>query len=149
MTAGELAVLLACIVLVIGFAALIVVLMRVLDALRLLRGEVDLMRRESIPLLAQLRHSTDEARDVVEEAREDLQRFDRVLGSAEAISDAVSGAGRVTRLALSAPVIKATALATGTKRAARRLKKNSTRKTDPRKNETVAGSGIELARRKR
>lgn len=144
MTAGELAVLLACIVLVIGFAALIVVLMRVLDALRLLRGEVDLMRRESIPLLAQLRHSTDEARDVVEEAREDLQRFDRVLGSAEAISDAVSGAGRVTRLALSAPVIKATALATGTKRAARRLKKNRTQKGD-----TVAGSGIELARRKR
>ena len=126
MTAGELAVLLACIVLVIGFAALIVVLMRVLDALRLLRGEVDLMRRESIPLLAQLRHSTDEARDVVEEAREDLQRFDRVLGSAEAISDAVSGAGRVTRLALSAPVIKATALATGTKRAARRLKRRGT-----------------------
>lgn len=124
MSAGELAVLLACVVLVIGFAALIVVLMRVLDALRLLRGEVDLMRRESLPLLAQLRHSTDEARDVVEEAREDLQRFDRVLGSAEAISDAVSGAGRVTRLALSAPVIKATALATGTRRAARRLRKS-------------------------
>jgi len=137
MTAGELAVLLACIVLVIGFAALIVVLMRVLDALRLLRGEVDLMRRESIPLLAQLRHSTDEARDVVEEAREDLQRFDRVLGSAEAISDAVSGAGRVTRLALSAPVIKATALATGTKRAARRLRRRGT------------GTEIEISRGRR
>lgn len=123
MTAGELAVLLACVVLVIGFAALIVVLLRVLDMLRLLRAEVDLMRRESVPLLAQLRHTTDEARDVVEEAREDLQRFDRVLGSAEAISDAVSGAGRVTRLALSAPVIKATAFASGTRRAARRLRR--------------------------
>ena len=139
MTAGELAVLLACVVMVIGFAALIVVLLRVLDALRLLRAEVDLMRRESVPLLAQLRHSTDEARDVVEEARSDLQRFDRVLGSAEAISDAVSGAGRVTRIALSTPVIKATALATGTRRAARRLRRNEGES---------AATGVEVVRRR-
>ena len=139
MTAGELAVLLACVVLVIGFAALIVVLLRVLDMLRLLRAEVDLMRRESVPLLAQLRHTTDEARDVVEEAREDLQRFDRVLGSAEAISDAVSGAGRVTRLALSAPVIKATAFASGTRRAARRLRRGG----------GAASHEVEIVRRSR
>lgn len=145
MTAGELAVLLACVVLVIGFAALIVVLMRVLDALRLLRGEVDLMRRESLPLLAQLRHSTDEAREAVEEAREDLQRFDRVLGSAEAISDAVTGAGRVTRLALSAPVIKATALATGTRRAARRLRRSEPK--GGKKGSNVSG-GLEVVRKK-
>ena len=127
MTAGELAVLLACVVMVIGFAALIVVLLRVLDALRLLRAEVDLMRRESVPLLAQLRHSTDEARDVVEEARSDLQRFDRVLGSAEAISDAVSGSGRAARIAFATPVIKATAIASGTRRAARRLRRTRRR----------------------
>jgi hypothetical protein len=98
------------------------------------------MRRESVPLLAQLRHSTDEARDVVEEARSDLQRFDRVLGSAEAISDAVSGAGRVTRIALSTPVIKATALATGTRRAARRLRRNARGES--------AATGIEVVRRR-
>ena len=40
------------------------------------------------------------------DARDDLDRFDRVLGSAEAISDAVSGGGRVARVALSTPVIK-------------------------------------------
>ena len=36
------------------------------------------------------------------EARDDLDRFDRVLGSAEAISGAVAGGSRVARAALSA-----------------------------------------------
>ena len=49
-------------------------------------------------------------------------RFDRVLGSAEAISSRVEGASRVTRMALSTPVIKTVALATGTGKAARRLR---------------------------
>ncbi|MFZ9426303.1 MAG: hypothetical protein ACO29A_02790 [Ilumatobacteraceae bacterium] len=127
MTAGELAILLACIVLVIGFAALVVVLSRVLDTLRALRLELTDLRHETRPLLAELRASTDEARDAVEEARHDLDRFDRVLGSAEAISGAVASTGRVARLALSTPVIKATALATGTKRAARRLRRRQAR----------------------
>ena len=39
MTAGELAVLLAAVLCCIGFSALVVVLMRVLDALRTLRAE--------------------------------------------------------------------------------------------------------------
>lgn len=127
MTAGELAIVLAAVLLTIGFAALVVVLMRVLDTLRTLRGELADLRHETRPLLAELRASTDEARDAVEEARHDLDRFDRVLGSAEAISGAVAGTGRVARLALSAPVIKATALATGTTRAARRLRRRETR----------------------
>jgi len=126
-TAGELAIVLAAVLLTIGFAALVVVLMRVLDTLRTLRGELADLRHETRPLLAELRASTDEARDAVEEARHDLDRFDRVLGSAEAISGAVAGTGRVARLALSAPVIKATALATGTTRAARRLRRRETR----------------------
>jgi len=123
MTAGELAVLLAAVLCTIGFAALVVVLMRVLDTLRDLRHEVSTLRAETGPLLADLRVSTAEARGAVEEARDDLERFDRVLGSAEAISGAVSGGSRIARAALSAPVIKATALATGTSRAARRMRK--------------------------
>jgi hypothetical protein len=127
MSAGELAIVLAAVLLSIGFAALVVVLLRVLDTLRILRTELSDLRHETRPLLAELRASTDEARDAVEEARHDLDRFDRVLGSAEAISDAVASSGRVARLALSAPVIKATALATGTKRAARRLRRREVR----------------------
>lgn len=115
-TAGELAIVLGTVLCAIGFAALIVVLVRVLDALRSLEGEVDNLRAETRPLLAELRLS-------VEDARDDLERFDRVLGSAEAISSNVQGVSRVARAALSTPVIKTVALASGTSRAARRLRR--------------------------
>jgi len=127
MTAGELAVVLAAVLCCLGFAALIVVLVRVLDAMRALRGEVVSLRQETGPLLAELRMSTADARATVEEARDDLDRFDRVLGSAEAISGALSGSGRVARVALSTPVIKTAALATGTSRAVRRLRRKDRR----------------------
>jgi hypothetical protein len=127
MTAGELAVVLAAVLCCIGFAALIVVLVRVLDTMRDLRGEVVSLRQETGPLLAELRMSTADARQTMEEARDDLERFDRVLGSAEAISGALSGSGRVARVALSTPVIKTAALATGTSRAVRRLRRKDRR----------------------
>ena len=126
MTAGDLAVTLAALLCAIGFAALIVVLVRVLDGLGALRTEVESLRAETQPLLAELRASTDEARAAMDVARSDLQRFDRVLGSAEAISGAMEGSGRVARTALSAPVIKFVGIATGTRRAARRLRSKST-----------------------
>jgi hypothetical protein len=99
------------------------VLMRVLDTLRALRVEVESLRRETGPLLADLRESTDEARDAMDTAREDLERFDRVLGSAEAISDAMEGGGRFAKRAFSAPMIKAAGIATGTSRTVRRLRR--------------------------
>ena len=125
MTAGDLAVVLAALLCALGFAALVVVLVRVLDTLRVLRAEVASRRDETRPLLSELRSSTVEARVAVNEARTDLDRFDRVLGSAEAISDAMTGSGRVARTAFSAPVIKAAGLATGTSRALRRLRRTA------------------------
>lgn len=122
MTAGDLAVTLAALLCAIGFAALVVVLVRVLDTLKSLRGEVEALRQETRPLLAELRDSTEEARTAMAVARHDLERFDRVLGSAEAISEAVGGSGRVARTAFSAPVIKVAGIATGTSRAVRRLR---------------------------
>jgi Tfp pilus assembly protein PilV len=127
MTAGDLAVLIAAVLCSIGFTALIVVLLRVLDATRALRSEVTTMRQETGLLLAQLRASTDDAKFAIDEARDDLERFDRVLGSAEAISGAVAGGSRVARAALSTPVIKTAALATGTTRAVRRLRRKERR----------------------
>lgn len=127
MTAGDLAVVLAAVLCSVGFAALIVVLLRVLDATRSLRDEVTALRLETHPLLAELRASTADAKSAVVEAREDLERFDRVLGSAEAISGAVAGGSRVARAALSAPVIKTAALATGTSRAVSRLRRKERR----------------------
>ena len=112
MTAGELAVLIAAVLCSIGFAALVVVLMRVLDALRDLRREVSDLRSETRPLLNELRLTTIEARETVDEARSDLERFDRVLGSAEAIGDAVGV--HVAKTAYSTPMIKFAGLAKGT-----------------------------------
>lgn len=120
MTAGDLVVVLSALLLSIGFAALIVVLLRVLDTLRDLRKEVVDLRSETRPLLAELRETTDEAKHTVDEARTDLERFDKVLGSAEAIGDAVGG--RVARTAFSSPAIKAAGLAKGTSRAWGRLR---------------------------
>ena len=118
MSAGDLAVTLAAVLCAIGFAALVVVLVRVHDLLRDLRGEVAALRSETRPLLAELRAAADGARS-------DLERFDRVLGSAEAISEAVEGSGRAARHVFSAPVIKIAGLATGTSRAVRRLRGTS------------------------
>jgi hypothetical protein len=127
MTAGELAIVLAAVLCAFGFAALVVVLLRAHDTLRALRHEVEALRQETRPLIADLRVSTDEARDAMHEAQRDLARFDRVLGSAEAISGAVSGSGRVARTALSTPVIKVAAIASGTSRAAKRLSRRRRR----------------------
>lgn len=123
MTAGQLAIVVAAVLCSLGFTALVVVLVRVLDTMRSLRAEVASLRAETGPLLDELRTSTVEARATMAEARSDLQRFDRVLGSAEAIGDAVAGGGRVARAALSTPVIKTAALATGTSRAVRRFRR--------------------------
>ena len=120
MTAGELVVVLAALLLSLGFTALVVVLMRVLDALRDLRREVADLRAQTGPLLVELRATAADAQQTVDEARDDLERFDRVLGSAEAIGDAVGG--RVTRTAFSSPAIKAAGLARGTSRAVARLR---------------------------
>ena len=127
MTAGELAIVLAAVLCSIGFAALVVVLTRVLDTMKSLRQEVVSLRQETEPLLAELRASTVDAKATVAQARGDLERFDRVLGSAEAISGAVAGGGRVARAALSTPMIKTAALATGTTRAVRRFRRKERR----------------------
>jgi hypothetical protein len=126
-TAGDLAVVVAAVLCSIGFAGLIVVLWRVLDTMRALRTEVEALRQETGPLLLELQASTVDAKAVMAEAREDLQRFDRVLGSAEAISGAVAGGSRVARAALSTPMIKTAALATGTSRAVGRLRRKERR----------------------
>ncbi len=146
MTAADLVTLLAAVLLSIGFAALIVVLLRVLDAVRDLRSEVNDLRGETRMLIDDLRISADEARETVDEARQDLERFDRVLGSAEAIGDAVGNT--VARSTFSSPAIKAAGLARGASRTVARLRGKS---AAPRVVEVGRGDQGELpeTRRKR
>jgi uncharacterized protein YoxC len=125
MTAGELALVVAAVLCAIGFTALVVVLVRVLDAMRALRSELESVRRETGPLVAELRAATEDARRAMDTARDDLDRFDRVLGSAEAISSTAARSGRIARTTLSTPMIKAAGLATGTTRAVKRLRRGA------------------------
>lgn len=118
MTAAELAVVVATVLCALAFAALVLVLARVLQALRTIDAGVATVRAS----MAELTAATGELRDTVSVAADDLDRFDRVLGSVEAISTNVEGATRVARVALSRPIIKTVALASGTSTAARRLR---------------------------
>ena len=122
METSEVVLIAAVILCAIGFAALSIVLLRVFDALRAVRREVRQMREQTLPLIAELRSSTDDAKLAMDGARKDLERFDRVLGSAEAISEAVETSGRAARRLFAAPVIKAVGTVTGVKRAVGRLK---------------------------
>jgi uncharacterized protein YoxC len=120
MTAGELVIVVAAVLCVIAFAALVVVLMRVLDALRDVRRQLHDVQTHTTVLIQDLQDTTDDARATVNEARADLERFDRVLGSAEAIGDAVGAT--VARGTFSSPAIKAAGLARGTSRTFARLR---------------------------
>jgi hypothetical protein len=149
MSASDLAVLIAVLLCVIGFTALVTVLFRLLQSLRELRHELAVWQQRTEPLLAEIRESTLDARDAVEDARRDLDRFDRVLGSAEAISDAVAGSSRVARTALSAPVIKVAAIATGTSKAARRLTRRERRARRAASRSTTTSGSVTPLRRRR
>ena len=121
-TAGELALVVGAVLCALAFAALAVTLVRLRDTVAELRTELVLLRTETGEMVGQLRDSTAAAEAAMAEARADLDRFDQVLGSAEAISSAVGRGNRIGRAALSAPMIKAAGIATGTTRAVRRLR---------------------------
>lgn len=125
MTGGELALVIGAVLCALGFAALAVTLVRVRDTMTDLRSELAALRNETAEVVTTLCQTTDEARRTVSTARADLDRFDRVLGSAEAISSAVGKTNRFTRTALSTPMIKAAGIATGTSRAVRRLRRGA------------------------
>lgn len=123
MSTGEVLLVAGAVLMAIAFAAVAIVLLRLLDTLRAVRQELDDLRAQTQPLLSDLQAATTDAERTMVAARADLERFDRVLGSAEAIGDAVSGTSRVARAAFSTPAIKAAGIATGTSRAVRRLRR--------------------------
>ncbi len=125
MTAGDLLLVVAAVLCVLAFAALAVTLVRVRDTLGSLRTEVAELRAETAPLIAALHESASVAHVTMAQARADLDRFDRVLGSVEAIGATAARSNKLVRTTLSAPMIKAAGLATGTSRAVRRLRRGA------------------------
>jgi hypothetical protein len=84
--------------------------------MRTMRTAADDLRRESIGLLTEIRAA-------VGIATSDLERADSLLETAESISARVDSASRAAYLTLSKPVVKVLAFGTGTRKAARRLRR--------------------------
>lgn len=116
MSAADLAVVVITLLSVLSVLALLVVLQLVWRTLRALRALLTDLQEQTGPLVAELGAA-------VGEANQELARVDQLIGSAESISATVDATSRLAYKALSAPMIKTVALASGTSKAARRLRK--------------------------
>lgn len=101
---------------------------RLLRASRELEAAAAVFLQQAVPALDELRDATDRARDQVD-------RVDALVEVAGAIGDRVDTATEATYRALTSPVIKGVALASGTRRAAQRLRGRD----EPRRPSTGAG----------
>jgi uncharacterized protein YoxC len=119
-TAGDVAAIIVAVFLGIGVIALLIVLRSLTRTLRALRVTVDELRATAVPLV-------QDAHTTVRQANAELERVDTLLGTAESISATVDSASRLAYLAVSNPVIKGMAFATGTGRAYRRMRRNRDR----------------------
>ena len=101
---------------IVAVVALLFVLQRVLVTLRAVRDALDQITNEAVPLVDELARS-------VTDANTELERVNRLVGSAESISATVDATSKLAYRALSAPVIKTVAMTSGASRAAKRLRK--------------------------
>jgi hypothetical protein len=113
----------AAVVVAILSGALVVSLLSLRAALRSLRTAADLLREETLPLVAELHRAVADTVDEVE-------RVDRIITAAEGIGDRVDGASRLAYRAFGSPVVKAIAFGAGVSQATRRLR-GATTAPDP------------------
>jgi hypothetical protein len=119
-TAGD-----AAAVVVAAAAGMAVVLL--LWAVVSLRAATRQLRDAAIELREQAIPAVVSARRTIEAADGDLQRMASLLDAAEAVSSTVEGASKLAYDTFSTPVIKAVAIASGTGKAARRLRQGARR----------------------
>lgn len=115
MSAAELASVLAAVTCLAVVAVLTVLVLRLSKAVTDVAVAVEEIRAEALPALR-------EATDAVARAGEETERVGQIIDAAEAVSTRVDGASKAAYVALSRPVIKTAAAATGAQRAARRLR---------------------------
>lgn len=118
MTGGDVAAVVGSIAGVVLVVALLIFLVSVTRTLQAVRLSVEELRRETMPLLSELRGA-------VGSANTELARVDQLLTSAESVTSTVDSASRLAYLAFSNPVIKVIAAGAGTARVAQRLRKGS------------------------
>ncbi len=112
MSGSELAAVVVAVASVAGVALFGVALVALVRTLRAVRVTVELFHEEAIGVLGELTRT-------VAAANGELDRLDGVLDRAESISGTVDVGSRLAYRALSTPVIKAMAAASGTGEAAR------------------------------
>ena len=100
----------------LAIAVLLVAVFALTRTMRELRGAIEELRRETLPVVSEMHQALGQA-------NVELERVDNLLGTAESISTTVDSASRLAYLAFSNPVIKALAFASGTSRAARRFRR--------------------------
>ena len=116
MSAGDVALVIVAISSVGLVVLLAVLLAHVTRTLAEVKVTVEELRRQALPLL-------DDASRTVASANAELAKVDELVDSASAISGTVDAASHLFYLAFSNPIIKAMALATGTAKAGRALRK--------------------------
>ena len=107
MSTSDVLAVIAATVVVMFVTVMAVMLLTLARTLRELRATVTALQDEAVALL-------DEARVAVEDAAGEVERVDRLLGSAERLDDA--------KRAIATPMVKAMAFGTGVSRAAQRLR---------------------------
>jgi hypothetical protein len=115
MSTSDVVAIVAAVVVAILSGALVVALLALTAALRSLRAATDLLREETLPVVAELHRAVADTVDEVE-------RVDRLITAAEGIGDRVDGASRLAYRAIGSPVVKAMAFGAGVSQATRRLR---------------------------
>jgi uncharacterized protein YoxC len=116
LSGGDVAAIIVAVLTAIAVVFLCIALASLTKTMRTLRETVELLRRETLPVVANMQST-------VNQANAELERVDTLLGTAESISATVDSASRLAYLALSNPVIKVMAVGAGTARAARRFRR--------------------------
>ena len=115
MSGEEWAAILGAQVCLVAVVVLVVMIVRLDRAARDLRAAARDFRRESVPLL-------EELRETVRSADYELDRVDAIVSGAEAVTGRVDAASDLAYRTFTSPVVKALAVGTGTRRAVQRLK---------------------------
>ena len=116
MDASDAAAVVVAVVSGIAVAVLIFAIVSLNRTLAQLRTAIEEVRRETVPVVHEMRLA-------VGNANQELERVDNLLGTAESISATVDSASRLAYLAFSNPVIKAIAFASGMAGATRRMRR--------------------------
>jgi len=116
LSAADLAAVIVAIASVVAVVLLVFVVVAVNRTLAALRLSIEQLRRETLPVV-------DELHRTVVTANAELERLDVFLDSATSVSATVDSASHLAYLAFSNPLIKVMALATGTAKAAKALKR--------------------------